>query len=55
MTRGTLIYIIQRLLLITFTAVAISSIVFIGEHALLRSDERLTHGLERCRSNISSG
>src|SRR5437879_12169817 len=38
MTRGTLIYIIQRLLLISFTAVAISSIVFIGEHALLPGD-----------------
>src|SRR5260370_37328173 len=38
MTRGTLVYIIQRLLLISFSAVAISSIVFIGEHALLPGD-----------------
>ena len=34
MSRGTLIYAAQRLLLITFTAVAVSSIVFIGIHQL---------------------
>jgi len=33
-SRGTLIYAAQRLLLITFTAVAVSSIVFIGIHQL---------------------
>jgi ABC-type dipeptide/oligopeptide/nickel transport system permease component len=37
-TRGTFIYIVQRLLLISFTAVAISSIVFVGEHGLLPGD-----------------
>jgi len=34
MTRGTLIYIGQRLLLITLTALIVSSIVFIGVHQL---------------------
>ncbi len=34
-TRGTLVYVAQRLILISFTAVAISSIVFLGQHALL--------------------
>ena len=34
MTRGTLLYITQRLALITLTAVVVSSIVFIGVHQL---------------------
>ena len=34
MSRGTLIYAAQRLVLITFTAIAVSSIVFIGIHQL---------------------
>ena len=34
MSRGTLIYAAQRLLLITFTAIVVSSIVFIGVHQL---------------------
>ncbi len=34
MSRGTLVYAAQRLLLITFTAVVVSSIVFIGIHQL---------------------
>jgi ABC-type dipeptide/oligopeptide/nickel transport system permease component len=34
-TQGTLVYIAQRLVLIVLTAIAVSSIVFIGEHVLL--------------------
>lgn len=34
MSRGTLVYAAQRLLLITFTAIVVSSIVFIGIHQL---------------------
>ncbi len=34
MSRGTLVYAVQRLVLITFTALAVSSIVFIGIHQL---------------------
>jgi len=33
-SRGTLVYAVQRLLLITFTALVVSSIVFIGVHQL---------------------
>ena len=33
-TRGALLYIGQRLVLIVFTAVAVSSIVFLGVHRL---------------------
>jgi ABC-type dipeptide/oligopeptide/nickel transport system permease component len=33
-SRGTLVYAVQRLLLITFTAIIVSSIVFIGIHQL---------------------
>ena len=38
MTRGTSAYVLQRLVLITFTAVVISSVVFIGQHVLLPGD-----------------
>jgi oligopeptide transport system permease protein len=38
MTRGTLTYILQRLVLISFTALVISSVVFIGQHVLLPGD-----------------
>lgn len=45
MTRGTATYVLQRLILISFTAVAVSSIVFIGIHQLpgtaLMSERRL--------------
>ena len=34
MSRGTLIYAAQRLVLITLTAIVVSSIVFIGIHQL---------------------
>lgn len=34
MTRGTLVYLVQRLVLVTFTALVVSSIVFIGVHQL---------------------
>ena len=33
-TKGTLIYIAQRLVLIGFTVVAVSSVVFVGIHRL---------------------
>jgi len=45
MTRGTATYLLKRLILISFTAVAVSSIVFIGIHQLpgnaLMSERRL--------------
>jgi oligopeptide transport system permease protein len=44
-TRGTLVYISQRLVLITFTAVVVSSVVFIGQHALLPGDAFLSERL----------
>jgi ABC-type dipeptide/oligopeptide/nickel transport system permease component len=50
MTRGTLVYLIQRLFLISFTAVAISSIVFLGQHALLPGDAFLS---ERSRNETA--
>ncbi len=34
MTKGTLLYIAQRLVLITLTALIVSSVVFIGVHQL---------------------
>jgi hypothetical protein len=34
LTRGTLIYIGQRLVLIVFTVLAVSSVVFLGIHRL---------------------
>jgi oligopeptide transport system permease protein len=49
-TRGTLVYAFQRLVLITFTAVIVSSIVFIGVHQLpgnaFASEHRATAGTE---------
>jgi oligopeptide transport system permease protein len=49
-TRGTLVYAFQRLVLITFTAVVVSSIVFIGVHQLpgnaFASEHRATAGTE---------
>ncbi len=45
MTRGTLAYLGQRLILISFTAVAISSIVFLGQHALLPGNAFLSERL----------
>jgi oligopeptide transport system permease protein len=50
-TRGTLVYAAQRLLLITFTALAVSSIVFIGIHQLpgtgIASERRLNPESEK--------
>ncbi|TMD31257.1 MAG: ABC transporter permease [Chloroflexi bacterium] len=49
-TRGTLVYAFQRLVLISFTAVVVSSIVFIGVHQLpgnaFASEHRATAGTE---------
>jgi oligopeptide transport system permease protein len=49
-TRGTLVYAFQRLVLISFTAVIVSSIVFIGVHQLpgnaFASEHRATAGTE---------
>ncbi|HET7421788.1 MAG TPA: ABC transporter permease [Candidatus Dormibacteraeota bacterium] len=51
MSRGTLIYAVQRLILITVTAVVVSSIVFIGIHQLpgnaLASERRLNPATEQ--------
>jgi ABC-type dipeptide/oligopeptide/nickel transport system permease component len=51
LTRGTLIYAVQRLLLISFTAIAVSSIVFIGIHQLpgtgIASERRLNPASEQ--------
>ncbi|HEV2033868.1 MAG TPA: ABC transporter permease [Candidatus Dormibacteraeota bacterium] len=50
MSRGTLVYATQRLVLITFTAIVVSSIVFIGVHQLpgnaLASERRLNPATE---------
>ena len=50
-TRGALLYIGQRLVLIAFTAVAVSSIVFLGIHRLpgdaLLNERRPDPGAER--------
>ncbi|GAC1483433.1 MAG: ABC transporter permease [Candidatus Dormibacteria bacterium] len=50
MSRGTLVYATQRLVLITFTALVVSSIVFIGVHQLpgnaLASERRLNPATE---------
>jgi len=50
-SRGTLVYAVQRLLLITFTALVVSSIVFIGVHQLpgnaLASERRLNPATEQ--------
>src|SRR5438552_7881733 len=50
-TRGALLYIGQRLVLIVFTAVAVSSIVFLGIHRLpgdaLLNERRPDPGAER--------
>jgi len=49
-SRGTLVYATQRLVLITFTAIVVSSIVFIGVHQLpgnaLASERRLNPATE---------
>ncbi|HEY8864823.1 MAG TPA: ABC transporter permease [Candidatus Dormibacteraeota bacterium] len=51
MSRGTLVYAAQRLVLITFTAIVVSSIVFIGVHQLpgnaLASERRLNPETEK--------
>ncbi len=51
MTRGTATYLLRRLVLISFTAVAVSSIVFIGIHQLpgnaLMSERRLDPASEQ--------
>ena len=51
MSRGTLVYATQRLVLITFTAIVVSSIVFIGVHQLpgnaLASERRLNPETEK--------
>ena len=51
MSRGTLVYIAQRLVLVSLTAVIVSSIVFIGIHQLpgnaLASERRLNPETER--------
>jgi ABC-type dipeptide/oligopeptide/nickel transport system permease component len=50
-SRGTLVYATQRLVLITFTAIVVSSIVFIGVHQLpgnaLASERRLNPETEK--------
>lgn len=50
MSRGTLVYATQRLVLITFTAIVVSSIVFIGVHQLpgnaIASEKRLNPATE---------
>jgi ABC-type dipeptide/oligopeptide/nickel transport system permease component len=50
LSRGTLVYATQRLVLITFTAIVVSSIVFIGVHQLpgnaLASERRLNPATE---------
>jgi ABC-type dipeptide/oligopeptide/nickel transport system permease component len=50
-SRGTLVYAAQRLVLITFTAIVVSSIVFIGVHQLpgnaLASERRLNPETEK--------
>jgi ABC-type dipeptide/oligopeptide/nickel transport system permease component len=49
-SRGTLVYAVQRLVLITFTALVVSSIVFIGVHQLpgnaIASEKRLNPATE---------
>jgi oligopeptide transport system permease protein len=51
LSRGTLVYATQRLVLITFTAIVVSSIVFIGVHQLpgnaLASERRLNPETEK--------
>ena len=51
MSRGTLIYAAQRLVLISVTAVVVSSLVFIGIHQLpgnaLASERRLNPATEQ--------
>ena len=50
MSRGTLVYATQRLVLITFTAIVVSSVVFIGVHQLpgnaIASEKRLNPASE---------
>jgi oligopeptide transport system permease protein len=51
MTRGTIVYVVQRLILISLTAVIVSSIVFIGVHQLpgnaFMSERRLNPASEQ--------